>query len=65
MCIDIRVCVCVGVCNKFGISVYSPISQRVSPSINGKVSLAIDSKREEHAHVARLSNQRGSVYFDC
>ena len=55
-----RVCVC----NKFGISVYLIISQRVSPLLNGKVfSLGIDSKREEHAHLVRFLDQQSSVYF--
>ena len=61
MYIDIsRVCVS----NEYGISVYSPISQRASPSLNGKVSLGIDSKREEHAHLTRLPNKRGLLYFN-
>ena len=33
--------------NKFGISIYSPTSQRVRPSLNGKVSFGVDSKREK------------------
>ena len=58
----------VGVCNKFEISVifslFANYSQRASHSLNDKVSLGVDSKREEHAHLARLPNQRGCVYFN-
>ena len=50
-------------CNKLGVSVYSIINRRVSPSLNGKVSLGIESKQEEHAHLVRFLDQRGSVYF--
>ena len=51
------------VCDKLGVSVYSIINRRVGPSLNGKVSLGVDSKREEHAHLVRFLDQRGSVYF--
>ena len=44
-------CRCVCVCNKLGVSVYSIINRRVSPSLNGKVSFGIDSKQEELAHL--------------
>ena len=51
------------VCNKLGVSVYSISNQQISPLLNGKVSLGIDSKRKEHAHLVRFLDQRGSVYF--
>ena len=50
-------------CDKLGVSVYSILNRQVGPLLNGKVSLGVDSKREEHAHPVRFLDQRGSVYF--
>jgi len=59
-----KVCVCVCAI-KFGISVYSPVNHRMSPSLNGNVSLGIDSKREESARlvIIWLPDQRGPILF--